>query len=264
MDSQASAYRERFKDKYITFTPYALKKMGIVQSQTSLKIDVYTLICVPYRLSLDKVVLLLSFSKDEVVYFQRFKGGLASLTVVFQESPSKAPFKLFARCSVSGISPIKDRANFALISLDFRPCPDDLATIVGDYISSQERLMEEYRSGSAYSVMLNPAVARSLGYNNYAVFVSPGGSRRFSLFSLSFDSCQMLFPATSPDLEPGASCSIRLYFRSFQFTVAGTISESRRMPTGVLKASMRLDFSPELCEILDSYRVTDRLLNKRG
>jgi hypothetical protein len=258
MDSQALQYRERFKDQVITFTPYAFKKMGLVQSQTLLKIDVYSLICVPYRMSFSSVALLVSFSQEEVVFFQRFKGGLASLTIVFQSAANAPPLKLFTRCSLSSIAPVKNRSNIALVNLDFKPCPDDLANVMGDYLSALEQMKVEYDQHDGRPIKLNPDTARNLGFNDYAVFLSPSGDRRVSLFALTTDSIQLLFPPNSPDIPPGSDGSAKLYFRSYQFTASGMVTEALRMPTGVLKTTLKVDFSPELSEILSSYYVSDK------
>jgi hypothetical protein len=264
MDSQASHYRERFKDQTVTFTPYAFKKMGLVQPQTILKIDVYTLICVPYRISFGKVALLLSFTQEEIVFFQRFKGGLASLTMVFQNSPNQAPLKLFTRCSLSSVAPVKNRSNIAMVSLEMKPCPDDLANVLGDYLASIEQFKVEYDQHHGMPVNLNPTTAKALGYNHYATLLSPAGVRRFSLFSISTDSVQMLFPPNGTDLPPGSDAAIKLYFRSFQFTVKGMIVEANRMPSGVLRATMKIDFSPEMSEILSTYYVSDKFKHSIG
>lgn len=258
MDSQATQFRERFKDQVITFTPYAFKKMGLVQSQTLLKVDVYSLICVPYRISFSSVALLVSFSQEEIVFFQRYKGGLASLTIVFQASSNAPPLKLFSRCSLSSIAPVKNRSNIALVSLEFKPCPDDLVNVLGDYLASLEQMKVEYDQHGGRPIKLNPDTARNLGYNDYAVFHSETGERRVSLFALSSDSIQMLFPPNSPDVPPGSDGSAKLYFRSYQFTATGMITEAERMPTGILKTTLKVDFCPELSEILSSYYVSDK------
>jgi hypothetical protein len=243
---------DQYKDVSITFSSYVLKKMGIQQSLTSLKIDVYNLMCVPYQVSMDSVVLLLSLSTDEIVFFQRFKGCMAGFTIVFQQQKGN-PLKLFARCSVTSIVPIKNRPNVALINLDFKPCPDDFTRIICDYLSSLERLKIEYEDYKGKSVNITPETAKSLGFNNFAIFTSKEGSYRFALFALATDSATMLFSAHTPDMAVGMECSAKLYFQKYQFSVPGKILSSQRQPTGVIKAKMSLEFSPELVELLSGF-----------
>ncbi|MCK7487334.1 MAG: hypothetical protein MZU97_18865 [Bacillus subtilis] len=58
----------------MALSPFAVKKLGLVSNQTLLKVDTYSLVCVPYRLSMKGAVLLGSFSRDEIVFFQAFQG----------------------------------------------------------------------------------------------------------------------------------------------------------------------------------------------
>ena len=51
-------YQEKYADKTVRFNPYAIKKMGLQQSQTMLKLEDYMLICAPYQLSMGRAVLL--------------------------------------------------------------------------------------------------------------------------------------------------------------------------------------------------------------
>ena len=58
MATRLQEYKEKYSDQTIRFNPYAVKKMGLQQSQTLLKLEDYMLICAPYQLSMDRVILL--------------------------------------------------------------------------------------------------------------------------------------------------------------------------------------------------------------
>lgn len=45
---ETMSYEEQFKGAVVSFSPFVLNSTGIIQSQTSLKVDTYLLACVPY------------------------------------------------------------------------------------------------------------------------------------------------------------------------------------------------------------------------
>jgi hypothetical protein len=242
----------------ITFSPFVIKKMGLVQAQSFMKIDVYTMICIPYQASAERVSLLASLSKDEIVFFQRFKGALGGLTLVFQLGNSPMPFKVFARCQVTSVLPMKGKDNVALISADFKPCPQDLARIFSDFSRILDKLKAEYGDFRGREVKITPETARSMGYNNYAVIQAGQNAYKTALYSISSTGGEFLLPMNSPELPSGSGCSVKLYFRRYQFSVPAKVSESARLPTGVQRLKTELSFSPELVEILSEHHYSSR------
>ena len=75
MATRLQEYKEKYSEQTIRFNPYAVKKMGLQQSQTLLKLEDYMLICAPYQLSMDRVVLLVILSRDEINFFQQWLSG---------------------------------------------------------------------------------------------------------------------------------------------------------------------------------------------
>ncbi len=252
-------FSDTYGDAVVSLSPFALKKLGIVSNQTILKVDTYNLVCVPFRLSMKGAVLLGSFSRDEIVFFQRFKGALAGLNLVIQPGDSPAPRKVFCRCSLSQISPMKGRDSVGLLSVEFRPCPPDLENLIGNYMMLMDRLKADYKDLSGKTVPINPDTARILGFNNYATLSADPVVTKLALFSLGVDRLVFLAPMQTPDLRPGQEASLRLFFQKYQFNVAGRISEATRLPTGVQKGSVELNFAPELVDLLDMYYLQAKL-----
>ena len=88
LDPRLQEYQDKYADQLIRFNPYALKKTGLLQSQTLLKLEDYMLICAPYQLGMRRVVLLVILSRNEVSFFQQFLNKLSSLNLAFQRPTS--------------------------------------------------------------------------------------------------------------------------------------------------------------------------------
>jgi len=251
-------YEEQFKDVVVSFSPFVLYSTGIVQSQTSLKVDTYLLSCVPYQISMSRVVLIGSFSKDEIVYFQRYKGSLAGLTVSIQRPTVKEPEKIFCRCQISAVGLMKGRDRVGLIVCDFKPIPPALAKVLGDHLIGLETLHIRWQDFKDKTVQVNAENSRKLGYNNYAVMTAGGEPLKLALYMLAVNRLEFIMPFRSPDLSPGAAVAVSLYFQKFRFTVSGEIERAERLPTGVQKVRAAIEFSPELCELMADFFSASR------
>lgn len=256
------SYEEQFKDAVVIFDSFALQSTGIIQSQTSLKVETYTLACSPYQLSMGKAVLIGALTKDEVVFFQRFKGALAGLSFSIQRPTSRLPEKIFCRCQISGVGLMKGRDRLGLIVCDFKPIPPDLAAILGEHLINLEKLKAEYKDFKDKIIRVDPETSKKLGYNNYAVLSIGTTQEKIALFSLAVNCVEFLTPLRSTDLSPGMKVSLNLFFQRYRFSVAATIERADRMPTGVQRARAQLDFSPELCDIMTEYFYPGASLRK--
>ncbi len=246
------------RQETITVTPFASARMGLAPGQTLVKIDTYNIACVPYRLSLSGAVLLASFSPQEMAFFQRFANGLAGVTVVFQPANAQQPIKVFARCLVKSITPMRGRASIGLVSVAWKPCPPDICSMVEDYLGMMDRLKAEYEDFKGKPVRIDAASAAAMGYNNFTELGYGAEKVKAAVFAVASDRLDFLLPMAAQELRKDAAVSAKLYFRSFQFTVAATVAEIARLPSGVQKGSLSLAFSPELVDILERYRFHER------
>lgn len=258
------SYEEQYKDAVVSFSPFVLNSTGIIQSQTSLKVDTYMLACVPYQLSMAKAILIGAFTKDEIVFFQRFKGALAGLTLTVQGGTSKEPAKIFCRCQISAVGLMKGRDGVGLIACDFKPIPPNLAALLGEHLLHLDRLRTQWGDFRDKVVQVNPDSSRKLGYNNYAVMTYGPDQYKLALFSISVNSLDFLMPMRSPDLPEGAEVSFSLFFQKFRFSVAGKVVSATRLPTGVQKLVASINFSPEICDLLSDYFFAASIAAKRA
>jgi hypothetical protein len=258
------SYEEQFKDVVVPFSPFVLNSTGIIQSQTSLKVDTYTLACVPYQISMTRAVLIGAFTKDEIVFFQRFKGALAGLTLTVQRATLKEPEKIFCRCQVSAVGQMKGRDRVGLIVCDFKPIPPALARMLGEHLIGLDRLRAQWRDYRDRSVQVNPESSRRLGYNNYAVMSFGQDLHKLALYSLAVNRLHILMPMKSPDIIADTEVTINLYFQKYRFGVKGRVEESHRLPTGVQRLAVVLEFSPELCDLMSDYFFASNLASKKA
>ena len=247
------SYQEQFKDAVVSLSPFVCGSTGILQSQTSIKIDTYTLACVPYQLTMTRAILIGAFTKDEIVFFQRFKNGLAGLNLTVQRATAREPEKIFCRCQVSAIGAMRGRDGVGLIVCEFKPIPPALAEILGLHLQNLERIKSDWETLKGRSVSVNPENSRKLGFNNYAVMTRGTEVLKLALFSLSTDTLEFLLPLKSPDIPIGSAASFNLFFQKYRFAVAGKVESAIRLPTGVQRLRASIEFSAELCDILSGY-----------
>lgn len=253
----------RFAEKTIACSQYALTKLGVDRSHCLLKVGDYAVLCAPFQLGFKRAVLLASLSKQELVFFQRFKNNIAGLSMEFTVPGMKEPLKLFVRAVLVEIGQMRGRDDVGLMVIDFKSTPDDLVSILGTYLESQERLAAQYEDYGKTAVSVSPETAKRLGYNQFAVAVDKTGSRRIQLFSLSSKTVEFLEAASSVERFPGTPLNLQLYFRKYRVSVQGTVESASRLPSGIVKTRTNVVFSPELVEILDDYWFRDRAAVKR-
>lgn len=247
------SYEEQFADQSVGFSPYTLWSTGIVPAQTLLKVDSYSLACVPFQFSMRKAVLMGALSQDEIAFFQRYKGALAGLALSFQKAQDRTPIKVFCRCQVDTIGMWKGREGVGLFAFSWKPIPPDLIQILGEYHLSIERLRLQYDDLKGRSIQIGPEAAKKLGYNNYAVMTLDGVQHKLAVFSLGAGQAEFLLPLKSPDLAEGGSFSLSLAFIRYRFALKGKILKAERLPSGVQKVKAGLEFSPELVELVSEY-----------
>jgi hypothetical protein len=252
----------QFENETASITPFAQAKMGLKAGQTLVKLDTYNIVCVPYKLSMGGAVLIASFSKDELAFFQKYVNGLTGLTLVFQPGNSQTPMKIFARCFLKSVSAMKGKESIGLIEVVFKPCPPDLLSILGDYFMLLDRMKVEFEDYKGKLISINPDTAKIMGYNNYCHLTLAGAEHKVALFALASDLLNFLVPLNGPVLETGMPVQVKLFFQSFQFTVSGSIKDLTRLPNGVQKAQAAIGFSMELVSIIENFRFNERLIVK--
>ncbi len=253
----------QYIDTEVSLTPFANSRMGILPGQTVLHIETYNIICVPYRMSMKNATMMASFSREEFMFFQKYLNGMSGLTIKIQPTTSPQPIKVFARCIIKSIVPIPKRDSIGFINLEWKPCPPDFINIIGDYLMLLDRLKIEYEDYKSQKIPINPDSSKLMGYNNFADVIYGGTTTHVAVFLLSTASVNFLIPVSGPALEPGKEAQIKLFFKSYQFTIGGKVAESVKLPNGAQKVAMELSFSAELTDIIEKYRFSERINTKK-
>jgi hypothetical protein len=251
--TRVQEYVEKFADQSIRFTPYALKKTGLVQSQVFLNIQGYLLICAPFQLSMKRGIFLVVLSAQEITFFQQFQKKLCSINLTFQKTGNKKPLNLFLRGTLERIGPVKGKQNVCMMDASVKACPNDLVEIIGDYITAFEGLKGQYNNFSDKAIAVDESSAKIMRFNNYVELVLGATKVRAALVSLSVNALSVRIAAAPPGLSDGAVCSIRLYFQIYQFTANGKVTAMERAEGEQLIVTVTIEFTPELIEIVDDY-----------
>jgi hypothetical protein len=251
--SRVQEYLEKYSGEKIRFNPYAIKKLGLLQSQTLLKLEEFMLICAPYELSMQQVVLLVILSRGEIDFFQQFQNKLTSLNMSFQKPTNKSPINLFIRGTLTRMGPVKGRSNVSLFEVVYKSCPADLVEMIGDYLLTYEALKAQYENFKNRSVPMDDKTARTMRFNDYVESVLGGQKILTKLVSLAVNRIVLAVPARAPIPSEGQSFPSKLYFQTYQFLVNGTVLGVEQRDPEQKHVSLEVGFTPELVEIMDDY-----------
>jgi hypothetical protein len=252
-DQRIQEYRDKYTDQVIRFNPYAVKKTGLLQSQTLLKLEDYVLICAPYHLGMRRVVLLVILSRDEVTFFQQFLNKPSSLNLAFQRPANKNQVNLFVRGLLIRLGPVKGKNNVCLFEMAYKNAPDDLVEIVGTYLMSYESLQTQFANFKDRPVAMDEAAARTMRFNNYVESQVGGRKVQSRLVSLAVNRIVLDLPPSVPEPHTGQVIPSKLYFQPYQFAVTGRVASVQPGQGGARRTTFQIDFTPELVEIMDDY-----------
>jgi hypothetical protein len=253
MASHFEEYKEKYAEQSIRFNPYAVKKMGLQQSQTMLKLEDYMLICAPYELSMNRVILLVILSRNEVSFFQQFQNKLTSVNMSFLRPTNKNPINLFLRGTLTRLGPVRGRDNVSLFEVVYKVCPNDLIELIGDYLLAYEALRAQFDNYKDREVEVTEKAARTMRFNDYVE--SQIGSQKVQtrLLSVGVNKLALEIPAGLQAPQAGQNLLSKLYFQTHQFMVNGRVTAVQASAGGGSKVSMEVEFTPELVEIMDDY-----------
>ena len=76
-------YVARFGEQSIACSPYTIAKLGVDRAHCSLKIEDYTILCIPFQFGFKRSLFIASLSKQELVFFQKYVNNIANLSISF-------------------------------------------------------------------------------------------------------------------------------------------------------------------------------------
>jgi hypothetical protein len=252
--TEPAQYMERFGDKTVQGSVYAIKKLGLDRTRCSLKIENYTLPCVPFQLGFKHSILLVSVSKQELVFFQRYTNSSVVFSVALNPDHKPEPLNFFLRCSLNTIGQMKGRENIGLFIVEYKVSPGEMVNILGKFMEEQERIKAQYNDYSKTMIKMTPETVKQMGFNLYATSAEAGGEpRRIQLMGINSKSMEYLQAEGSPVLKPGTILNYHIFFKKYRVTAAGKINDAGILPQGLVRSVAELEFCPELVEIIDDY-----------
>jgi hypothetical protein len=253
----AAQYLARFSEQSIACNQYALSKLGVDRSHCSLKIEDYVILCIPFQFGFKRSLFLASLSRQELAFFQKYANTIVNLSISFIPEGRTEPLNFFIRCTLTQIGQMKNRENVGLFVVDYKTTPDELVRILGTFLELQDRLRFQYDDYGKTVIHVTPETAKVMGYNMYASAMdgTPQG-RRIQIVNLSSKMVEHLEAAGASVRSPGAAITYQLFFKKYRISVSGTVETAVRLPQGIIRTVSKLNFSPELVEVIDDYWLT--------
>jgi hypothetical protein len=253
VQSKIKQYWKEYSTKTIRLDQFAVAKMGLVQSQTILKIENYMIVCAPYQISMRKAFLFVVLNKDEIPFFNNYINKLAALKLTFQRKLKGIPLKFFVWVTMKGISPIKGKENMCLIEVEYKSCPESLINIIGEFATTLETFEHYYSILQNKTISIDRYTSKTLHYNNYLECFINNRKIVANLTLLSVNFLHIVFPGNDPLLHQGLEFKSKLYFKSYRFFVKGKITKTEKTADGFLKITYSIEYVPELVDIIREY-----------
>jgi hypothetical protein len=254
----ANNYLEKYGDRTIACTPYALLKLGVEKHKCMFKIEEYSIDCAPFQFGFKRSLFLAAIAPRELIFFQKYVNAIIGLSISFAP-PNRAPAKFLLRCNLVSLRQMKGRENTGLFVVDFKTTPEELIILLGGFLETYERLQNQFEEYGDLLIKMTPPAAKQLGYTLESVITEPGrGSRKIQILSLTSKSIEHMEAAGSPVRFPGTPVAYEVIAQKRRLLLTGSVVSADTLPQGLVRTVSRLSFSPELVEIIDDYWYTVR------
>jgi hypothetical protein len=244
----------------ITFTPYAVRKTGLIRSQAFLKVDEWLLLCVPYKISPAEAVLLVVLNPEELQFFAQFRRRFCTIGLTFKRRGDGRHVSLVLRGGMLEMNPVLRNSNVCACTVSLASVPGGLNEVLGEYARFERSMRNCYRSMAGQAIPLESGNAVLVGCAAAATFLAKGMTSSAILASIAVDSLVVKLRDPLPGLRQGTKCTLRMSFHGNPFVVSGHVTSL--MPGdnfGQERIAIALDFSPEIVEIVDDYFLTQSI-----
>jgi hypothetical protein len=252
----ANHFLEKYGDRTITCTPYALSKLGVEKNKCFLKIEEYSILCIPFQFGFKRSLFLATISPQELIFFQKYVNTIIGLSISFAPL-NRAPAKFLLRCTLISLGQMKGRENVGLFVADFKTNPEELTILLGGFLETQDRLQARYEEYGRMLIKMTVPVAKQLGYNLESVITEPGKEmRKIQILGLTSKSIEHMEAAGTPVRLPGTPVAYEIMLKKTRLLLTGTVTSANILPQGLVRTVSTLIYSPELVEIIDDYWYT--------
>jgi hypothetical protein len=255
-------YWDNYSDQMIRIDPFVTYKMGIVQAQTALKIDQYTLICAPFRISMKKAELFVVLSKEELPFFHHYTTKTASLKLAFQPVGVNFPLKFIVWVSINKLSAVQDKDNMVMIDISFKSYPEDLIELIGSFFTTRKILESYFPKLMNKQIPINKDTSRILKFNDFTECRIGNRTIEAKLVSIAVNKCILHLPGIEPNLAVGNEFITKFFFQRYRFAVKGKIGNLNKPDDGFLNVEFEYGYSPELTDIVSEYFIKKGMLRQ--
>jgi len=246
-------------EESIDFSSFAIRKIGVIQSETVLRLDEFVLHTALYQIAGDRALLLGALNKSELAFFQKYQGGFGGVGLAIQGPGDRRPLRIFARCTISRISEMPQRDDLSLFETELKNRPADLESCLKDYASILACLKEDYEKFKGQSIKMVSASPKLAGLANRAELFAGDRALEAAVFLVAVDRIELVVRVEAEAVPRGSDCAIKLYSPTNQFFfLKGKAAEVTETSSGVCQVVADIEFCPDLVEILADHRARAR------
>jgi hypothetical protein len=254
----SAQFLEKYGDRTITCNPHALVKLGVERNKCFLKIEEYNVLCIPFQFGFKRSLFIATLSPQELIFFQKYVNTIIGLSIAFSP-PNRMPVKFLLHGNLNSLGQMKGREKVGVFVLDFKAMPDELIIILGGFLETQDRLLDQFEEYGTMLIKMTPPVAKQLGYTAESVITEAGKeNRKIQILSLTSKSIEHMEVQGSPLRIPGTPVAYEVTLKNTRLVLTGTVSSADVLPQGMVRTVSKLVFSPELVEIIDDHWYTIR------
>ncbi|AEF84893.1 hypothetical protein TREPR_2695 [Treponema primitia ZAS-2] len=256
--ASASQFLEKYGNQPLTCTPYVLSKLGVDRNKCFLKIEEYSIICIPVQFGFKRSLFLATLAQQEFVFFNKYINTLISLSISFAPA-GRAPAKFHLLSTLVALEPMKGRERVGVFTIDFKSISEELINLLGGFQETQERLQRQYEEHGTLLIRMTLPVAKQLGYTAESIISEAGKeTKKIQILSLTTKSIEHMEPLGSPLRIPGTPVAYEIILKNTRLLLTGIVANADTLPQGMVRTVSNLSFSPELVEIIADYWYTIR------
>jgi hypothetical protein len=251
--SSAKLLWDKYAQEAIRIDPFVIRKLGLLQAQTVLRIGKYSIIGAPLSISMQKAVLFVILSKSELNALRPYQNNVHLLRFAFQPKGMEKPLKFFVYVTISSIEEIKDKENVCMVEVAYRNTPEDLINIIGGFLDSQKKLKSQYQLLADHEISINNETAEQLQVKRYLQGNISSRMIEVKILSLSVNHLTVLIPAINPNIKEGFEFASRLFLAENPLNLNGRITRCVDNKDGFLKVRYTIGYNPDLVDAVQSY-----------
>lgn len=226
---------------------YFLQKTGFIANQTILKLGEYNLNCVPATLGLEESRFLAVLTPVEIGHFARFKTGIHTLILTFDDPDNKDIARFPLRVALIDLQPVPERKNVCFLLLKLKSLPSEFILFLGAYYDALEGKKQSWEALSKaapepFTASSRLAAEATVEFQDLRASVT--------LVALQTHTIQLGWPEPCPDWAHQAGVHLRLSLRGRPLSLEGTLDAD---------GAFRAEFHVEWLEFLEGLKLSKSL-----